>query len=62
VVSGPTREIWRDVKATDVPATIERLLKAYLATRASKDETFLAFARRHDEAAIKQMTERELVS
>jgi ferredoxin-nitrite reductase len=56
------REIWRDVKATDVPATIERLLKAYLAARASKDETFLAFARRHDEAAIKQMTDRELVS
>ena len=56
------REIWRDVKATDVPATIERLLKAYLAARASKDETFLDFARRHDEAAIKQMTDRELVS
>jgi ferredoxin-nitrite reductase len=56
------REIYRDVKATDVPATIERLLKAYLAGRASKDETFLAFARRHDDAAIKQMTQPELVS
>ena len=44
------REIWRDVKATDVPATIERLLKAYLAGRTAKDETFLAFARRHDDA------------
>jgi ferredoxin-nitrite reductase len=56
------REIWRDVKAADVPATIGRLLKAYLARRASKDETFLAFTRRHDDAAIKQMTEQELVS
>jgi ferredoxin-nitrite reductase len=56
------REIQRDVKATDVPATIERLLKAYLAGRTSKEETFLAFTRRHDDAAIKQMTERELVS
>jgi ferredoxin-nitrite reductase len=56
------REIHRDVKATDVPATIERLLKAYLAGRASKDETFLAFTRRHDDAAIKQMSGKELVS
>jgi len=56
------REIYRDVKAVDVPATIERLLKAYLAGRASKEETFLAFMRRHDEAAIKQMTDGELVS
>jgi ferredoxin-nitrite reductase len=56
------REIWRDVKATDVPAAIERLLKAYLARRTSKDETFLAFTRRHDDAAIRQMTDPELVS
>src|SRR5260370_26278296 len=56
------REIYRDVKAADVPATIERLLKAYLVGRASKDETFLAFTRRHDDAAIKQMAEQELVS
>jgi ferredoxin-nitrite reductase len=56
------REIYRDVKATDVPATIERLLQAYLARRASKDETFLAFTRRHDDAAIKQMADGELVS
>jgi ferredoxin-nitrite reductase len=56
------REIYRDVKAADVPATIERLLKAYLARRASKDETFLAFARRHDDAAIRQMSDPELVS
>jgi ferredoxin-nitrite reductase len=46
----------------EVPATIERLLKAYLARRASKDETFLVFARRHDDAAIKQMMVAELVS
>jgi ferredoxin-nitrite reductase len=55
------REICRDVKATDAPAIIERLLKAYLAGRASKDETFLMFARRHDDAAIKEMVARELV-
>jgi ferredoxin-nitrite reductase len=56
------REIYRNVKAVDVPATIERLLKAYLAGRASRNETFLAFTRRHDDAAIKQMMDPELVS
>ena len=56
------REICRDVKAQDVPGMIERLLKAYLAQRTSKDETFLAFTGRHDEAALKQMTQGEPVS
>ncbi len=56
------REIYRDVKATDVPPIIERLLKSYLAGRASKDETFLAFARRHDDAGLKRMASQELVS
>jgi ferredoxin-nitrite reductase len=56
------REICRDVKATDAPAMIERLLKAYMTERTSEDETFLMFARRHDDAAIKQMAARELVS
>jgi ferredoxin-nitrite reductase len=51
------RELYRDVKAQDAPATIERLLKAYLAHRASKDESFIDFARRHDIAALKFMTE-----
>src|SRR6516162_3278342 len=54
------REICRDIKAEDAPATIERLLKAYLAQRDAKDETFLAFTRRHDEAALKQMIAGEL--
>jgi len=56
------REICRDIKAEDVPPTIERLLKAYLAQRAAKYETFLAFTRRHDEAALKQMIAGELVT
>jgi ferredoxin-nitrite reductase len=50
------REIYRDVKAEDAPALIERLLKSYLGHRAA-DETFLAFTRRHDVAALKQMAE-----
>ena len=38
------REIYQDVKAEDAPRTVERILKAYLAHRASTDETFLAFS------------------
>src|SRR5579885_160509 len=49
------REIYRDVKAQDAPRTIERMLKGYLAHRASADETFLAFSRRHDIEALRSM-------
>ncbi len=49
------REIFRDVKAPDAPRTVERMLKAYLANRASADETFLTFSRRHEVEALKAM-------
>src|SRR5476651_1831890 len=52
-------EIYRDVKAGDAPRTVERMLKGYLAHRASRDETFLAFSRRHDVAALKEMFDAE---
>jgi ferredoxin-nitrite reductase len=51
------REIFHDVKAQDAPATVERLLQAYLAHRASPAETFLAFTRRHDIDALKALCE-----
>ena len=35
--------------------TVERLLRAYLACRASRDETFQTFTRRHDIAALTEM-------
>ena len=49
------REIYRDVKAEDAPPTVERMLKAYMAHRASPQESFLAFARRHEVEALKAM-------
>src|SRR5215813_4050014 len=39
------QEVYHDLKAEEAPVTVERLLKAYLAHRASPDETFLTFAR-----------------
>ena len=58
---GLGREVHRDVKAEDAPTTVERMLKAYLAHRASDKETFAAFTRRHDLDSLKAMFEREAV-
>ncbi len=56
------REIYRDVVAEDAPRTIAQILKAYLAHRTSPEETFLAFARRHEIDALKAMVELEAVA
>jgi ferredoxin-nitrite reductase len=56
------QEVFRDVKAEDAPKTVERLLKAYLANRASADETFLAFSRRHDGEALRKLAEVEIAA
>jgi ferredoxin-nitrite reductase len=56
------RQLYRDVKAEDAPKTVERLLKAYLAHRASPDETFLTFARRHDGETLRKLADAEASS
>jgi len=55
------RELFRDVKADDAPKLVERMLRAYLAHRASPQESFLAFARRHDIAALKAFCEQQAI-
>lgn len=57
--AGLGREIYRDVKATDAPRTVECMLKGYMANRAGRDETFLTFARRHEIEALKAMFGKE---
>jgi ferredoxin-nitrite reductase len=54
------QEVFRDVKADDVPQTVERLLKAYVAHRSSADETFLTFARRHDGETLRKLADAEV--
>jgi ferredoxin-nitrite reductase len=49
------RDIYRDVKAEDAPRRVEGLLKAYMTHRASPEESFLAFSKRHDVEALKAM-------
>jgi ferredoxin-nitrite reductase len=53
------RELYRDVVAEEAPRTVARILQAYLAHRASHDETFLTFSRRHEVDALKAMAELE---
>jgi ferredoxin-nitrite reductase len=55
------REVYRDVKAEDAAKTVERMLKAYLAHRASAAESFLTFTRRHEVDALKALFERQAV-
>ncbi len=53
------RELYRDVKAQDAPQTVERILKAYLAHRLSREESFIAFARRYEIDALKMLVAQE---
>ena len=53
------REIYRDLKAEDTPKAIVRILKTYLSQRTTREESFLAFAARHDIDALKTMVELE---
>jgi ferredoxin-nitrite reductase len=55
------REIYRDVKAQEAPRVVERMLKGYLGHRASRDETFLAFSRRHEVEKLKSIFAGEAV-
>ena len=53
------RELYRDVKAEDAPRTIERDAQDLSAHRQSREESFIAFARRHEIDALKAMVELE---
>jgi ferredoxin-nitrite reductase len=55
------RDIYRDVKAEDAPKTVERMLKAYLANRASAEESFLIFTRRHEIDTLKALCAQQAV-
>jgi ferredoxin-nitrite reductase len=54
------QEVYRDVKADDAPKAVEKLLKAYLSHRASPDETFRTFARRHGGETLRKLADAEV--
>jgi ferredoxin-nitrite reductase len=49
------RDFAQGIKATDLPAFVEKLLGAYLAHRRDKAETFNQFANRHDVAELRRL-------
>jgi ferredoxin-nitrite reductase len=51
------REIIRDIPADDTPRVLERLLRAYMERRASKEESFQAFAKRHTPEALRALAQ-----
>jgi ferredoxin-nitrite reductase len=51
------RELWRDVPFAACAGKIEGLLRAYLAVRSGPDESFQAFADRHEPDALKSLAE-----
>src|SRR5712664_1748206 len=53
------QEVYHDLRAEDAPKPVEKLLKAYLSHRASPDETFLTFARRHDGETLRKLADAE---
>ena len=54
------RLLYSDVKAEDVPARVEGLLNAYLASRADPTEGFATFARRHDPDQLRALAAPEV--
>ncbi|UZE47038.1 NirA family protein [Rhodopseudomonas sp. P2A-2r] len=54
------QEVYRDIKSDDAPLVVEKLLKAYMANRASPDETFLTFARRHDGETLRKLADAQV--
>jgi ferredoxin-nitrite reductase len=54
---GLGREILRDIPAGEVPGAIERLLRAYLERRASPQEGFQEFAKRHSPETLRDFVQ-----
>jgi ferredoxin-nitrite reductase len=59
---GIGRELYRNVTATDLGPTVERMLRAYLENRATPTETFLAFCRRHETDQLKELFAEEAIA
>jgi ferredoxin-nitrite reductase len=54
---GIGREFLRDIKAEDVPRTVEHMLGVYLAHRAGNSESFREFTARHDFESFKSLVQ-----
>jgi ferredoxin-nitrite reductase len=59
--AGIGKELFQNVKAEDVPQTVERIIRAYLGHR-QPEESFLAFSRRLDADALKTLCAEEVAA
>ena len=57
VEGGMGREFRTNVKAQDAPALVEAILRSWQTHRTTPDESFVAFARRHEIAALQALVE-----
>ena len=57
--AGIARELYQNLKASDAPSAVARILRAYRRNRANESETFVAFARRHDIDSIRNLVDAE---
>lgn len=55
-------ELQQNVKAEETPETVAKILRAYRKSRASADETFVEFARRHDIETLRRVVNEEGVA
>ncbi len=55
VEGGIGRELLTHVKAEEAPAIVEAILRSWQSHRAAPDESFVAFARRHEIAALRAL-------
>lgn len=55
VEGGIGRELLTHVKAEEAPALVEAILRSWQSHRAAPDESFVAFARRHEIAALRAL-------
>lgn len=60
--AGIGQEVYRDIKADDAPQIVERLLRAYMNNRASPEETFVQFSRRHDAETLRALADAEVAA
>jgi ferredoxin-nitrite reductase len=60
--AGIGQEVYRDIKADDAPKIVERLLRAYMSNRASPEETFVQFSRRHDAESLRRLADAEIAA
>jgi ferredoxin-nitrite reductase len=57
--AGIATELYQNVRAEHAPHTVAKILSAYRNNRSNVDESFVAFARRHDAETLRRLADEE---